>query len=88
MTAIPSQGNTAAALPGGEDISSLTFEQAREALNEVVNSLEGGGTTLERSLALWERGEALADHCQSWLDGARRRIEEVRQTHATEPAAE
>ena len=37
--------------------------------------LGGGGTTLEESLALWERGEALAKVCQEWLDGARRRLD-------------
>ena len=42
-----------------------------------VLSLEAGGTTLEESLALWERGEALAKVCQEWLDGARKRLDEA-----------
>jgi exodeoxyribonuclease VII small subunit len=54
-----------------------TYEAAREELIEVVRTLEAGGTTLEESLALWERGEALAKVCQSWLDGARRRLDEA-----------
>jgi exodeoxyribonuclease VII small subunit len=41
----------------------------------VVRSLEAGGTTLEESLALWERGEKLAGICQEWLDGARKRLD-------------
>ncbi|MFT4084341.1 MAG: exodeoxyribonuclease VII small subunit [Nocardioides sp.] len=53
----------------------LGYEQAREDLIEVVRRLETGGTTLEESLALWERGERLATLCQSWLDGARRRLD-------------
>ncbi|MDP9220010.1 MAG: exodeoxyribonuclease VII small subunit [Actinomycetota bacterium] len=53
------------------DLSALSYEQAREELVEVVRTLEAGGTTLEESLALWERGEALAARCQDWLDGAR-----------------
>ncbi len=53
----------------------LSYEQAREALVEVVRRLESGGSNLEESLALWERGEKLAQVCQSWLDGARRRLE-------------
>lgn len=53
----------------------LSYEQAREELVEVVRRLEGGGTTLEESLALWERGEKLAQICQSWLDGAKRRLD-------------
>jgi exodeoxyribonuclease VII small subunit len=53
----------------------LSYEEAREELVEVVRTLESGGGTLEESLALWERGEELAKICQSWLDGARRRLD-------------
>ena len=53
----------------------LSYEQARAELEEVVRRLEAGGVPLEESLALWERGEELARICQSWLDGARRRLE-------------
>ena len=55
----------------------IPYEQAREELIEVVRTLEAGGTTLEESLALWERGEALARTCQAWLDGARKRLDEA-----------
>jgi exodeoxyribonuclease VII small subunit len=53
----------------------LSYEQAREELVEVVRRLESGGTNLEDSLALWERGEKLAQICQSWLDGAKKRLD-------------
>ena len=56
----------------------LSYEQARTELASVVERLETGGSSLEESLALWERGERLADVCQRWLDGARDRIETVR----------
>ena len=52
-----------------------SYEEAREELVEVVRRLEAGGTTLEESLALWERGEKLATICQEWLDGARKRLD-------------
>lgn len=55
----------------------LSYESAREELIEVVRKLEAGGTTLEESLALWERGELLAKSCQEWLDGARKRLDEA-----------
>ncbi len=55
----------------------LGYEEAREELVEVVRALEQGGITLEESLALWERGERLAQICQDWLDGARRRLDAV-----------
>ena len=53
----------------------LGYEQARDELIEVVRRLEAGGTSLEESLALWERGEKLATICQRWLDGARARLD-------------
>ena len=53
----------------------LGYEQARDELVDVVRRLEAGGTTLEESLALWERGERLAAICQEWLDGARKRLD-------------
>jgi exodeoxyribonuclease VII small subunit len=56
----------------------LSYEQARTELAGVVERLEAGGSSLEDSLALWERGEKLADVCQRWLDGARERIEAAR----------
>jgi exodeoxyribonuclease VII small subunit len=57
------------------DQPELGYEQARHQLVEVVRQLESGGTDLEESLALWERGERLATICQEWLDGARKRLD-------------
>lgn len=56
----------------------LSYEAARDELMEVVNSLETGGATLEESLALWQRGEELANICQEWLDGARAKLEGIK----------
>ena len=56
----------------------LSYEQARDELVAIVARLEAGGATLEESLALWERGEHLADVCQQWLDGARQRLDAKR----------
>lgn len=55
----------------------LSYEDAREQLIEVVRTLEQGGTTLAESLSLWERGEELAKICQDALDGARARLDSV-----------
>ncbi|MFI1398329.1 exodeoxyribonuclease VII small subunit [Streptomyces sp. NPDC020681] len=55
--------------------TALGYEQARDELIEVVRRLEAGGTTLEESLALWERGEELAKVCRHWLEGARARLD-------------
>ncbi len=50
--------------------SELSYEAARTELREVLATLESGGQSLEESLALWERGEVLADICTRWLEGA------------------
>jgi exodeoxyribonuclease VII small subunit len=55
-----------------------SYEQAREELIIIVQRLESGGVPLEESLALWERGEQLAAVCQSWLDGAKAKINAAR----------
>jgi exodeoxyribonuclease VII small subunit len=55
----------------------LTFEQAREQLEEIVRRLEDGRTSLDDALALWERGEALYEICRAKLDGAEARVEEL-----------
>ncbi|WP_226532483.1 exodeoxyribonuclease VII small subunit [Microbacterium paraoxydans] len=59
-------------------VDTLSFEAARDELVKVVAELEQGSPTLEHSLALWERGEALAARCEEWLLGAKRRLEEAR----------
>ena len=53
----------------------LSYEDARDELATIVATLESGGLALEESLALWERGEVLAAHCESWLAAARARVE-------------
>ena len=60
------------------DVSELSYEQARDELIRVVTELEQGAATLELSLALWERGEALAARCEEWLLGAKARLDAAR----------
>lgn len=59
------------------DIATLGYEQARDELTEVVRALERGGMDLDDALALWERGEALAQRCEQHLAGAHQRIEDA-----------
>ncbi|MDQ3053407.1 MAG: exodeoxyribonuclease VII small subunit [Actinomycetota bacterium] len=59
-----------------------SYERARDELAAIVEALEGGGQTLEQALTLWERGEVLAQVCQSWLDNARERLETARTAQA------
>jgi exodeoxyribonuclease VII small subunit len=64
--------------PDAASVTELSYEQARDELVAVVARLEAGGATLEESLALWERGEALAARCQEWLEGARAKLDAAR----------
>jgi exodeoxyribonuclease VII small subunit len=60
-----------------DPVEGLGYEQARDELAEVVRKLEAGGLSLDDSVALWERGEALARRCDEQLAGARGRIQKV-----------
>jgi len=72
--------------PNDTPVESLSFEAARDELVRVVAELEQGSPTLEHSLALWERGEALAARCEEWLLGAKRRLDAARD--AASPGAD
>ncbi len=61
-----------------EDIQAMSYEAARDELVSVVTQLEQGGASLEESIALWERGEALATRCEQWLANARDRLDKAR----------
>jgi exodeoxyribonuclease VII small subunit len=56
------------------DIANLTYEQARDELISIATQLEGGQIGLEDSMTLWQRGEALATRCSTWLDGAEAKL--------------
>lgn len=74
MLAAMSDTQTAGA---AQDISQLNFEQALGALEEIVQKLESGNVPLDKSIALYERGEELRKHCQARLDAAQKRIERI-----------
>ncbi len=59
------------------DLSSLSFEDALKALEEVVRRLESGEAPLDQSIELYARGDALRKHCQTRLDAAQARIEAI-----------
>lgn len=65
------------------EISALGYEQARDELVGIVRALESGQAPLEDTLALWERGEALAAHCRSILDAANARLKRSESAEAS-----
>jgi exodeoxyribonuclease VII small subunit len=60
-----------------DKIENLTFEQAFVELEETVRKLEAGGLTLEESLELFERGQALAAYCNVQLDQAELKVRQL-----------
>lgn len=55
----------------------LTYEQALQELEATVARLEGEGLELDETVELYERGKALAQHCQSLLDAVELRVQQV-----------
>ena len=68
------------------DIKTLSFEQALAELEEIVRKLEQGDVALEDSIALYERGEALKQHCEKRLRQAEAKVEKIRLSGSGEPA--
>lgn len=70
-------------------IEDMSFEEALAALEDVVRNLEGGQVPLEKSIDLYERGEALRRHCEDRLKAAEMRVEKIvgagEQAKGTEP---
>jgi len=66
-----------AAAKANADVAEMSYEQARDELIKVVSELEAGSVSLEASLSLWERGEALAAQSEKWLSGARKRLDDA-----------
>ncbi len=60
-------------------MSEVTFEDAQRELEQIVNELEAGTASLERAIALWQRGEELYRFCRERLDAAQGEIEELAQ---------
>ena len=62
---------------GTEDIATMSFDKALDDLRVVVGRLEEGGLPLEESIALYERGAALHEHCGRLLDAAELRVQRL-----------
>jgi len=60
------------------DVSKLSFEQALERLEKIVNDLERGDVALDESIKIYEQGEALKKHCATLLKAAEDKVEKIR----------
>ena len=68
-----------------KEIAKLSFEEALDQLEAIVESLEQGNVPLDKSIAHYERGEALRNHCRRLLSAAEDRVEKIRLDAAGKP---
>jgi exodeoxyribonuclease VII small subunit len=59
------------------EIKDMSFERALRELESIVERLEKGSVELEESIAIYERGEALREHCDRLLKQAEARVEKL-----------
>jgi len=71
---------------GNDDIRTMSFEQALEALERIVDDLEKGDVPLDQSIRIYERGEALKKHCDALLKAAEDKVEKIRLSRDGTPA--
>ena len=68
-----------------QDVKAMTFEQALEALERIVDDLERGDVPLDQSIRIYERGEALKAHCDRLLKAAEDKVEKIRLSRDGKP---
>lgn len=67
------------------DVKAMTFEQALQALERIVDDLEKGDVPLDQSIRIYERGEALKRHCDELLKAAEDKVEKIRLSRDGKP---
>lgn len=70
---------------GNDDIGQMSFEQALAALERIVDDLEKGDVPLDQSIRIYERGEALKDHCENLLKSAEDKVEKIKLSREGKP---
>ncbi len=65
-------------------VEQLSYEEAFEELENIVAALETEQPSLEKAIALFERGQLLAKHCQTLLENAELRIRQLSKTEEEE----
>ncbi len=61
----------------GNDVSTLSFEDALKRLEEIVRKLESGEAALDQAIQLYEEGDRLKQQCEARLKAAQTRIEQI-----------
>lgn len=68
-----------------DDITAMSFEQALKQLEKIVDDLERGDVPLEKSITIYERGEALKNHCEKLLQSAEDKVEKIKLSRDGQP---
>ena len=68
-----------------DDIRAMSFEQALQALEVIVDDRERGDVPLDQSIRIYERGEALKAHCDRLLKAAEDKVEKIRLSRDGKP---
>jgi exodeoxyribonuclease VII small subunit len=68
------------------EVKELSFETALKELEQIVDQLERGDVPLDRSIEIYERGEALRNRCDALLKSAEAKIEKIKLTRDGKPA--
>ena len=68
-----------------DDVRAMSFEQALDALEKIVDDLERGEVALDESIRIYERGEALKAHCDRLLKAAEDKVEKIRLSREGKP---
>ena len=72
--------------PTHADVKEMNFEDALQKLEQIVDQLERGDVPLDKSIEIYERGEALRNRCDELLKAAEAKIEKIKLTREGKPA--
>ena len=59
------------------ELDKLTFEEAMQELEKLVDSLDKGDVSLDEAIAAYDRGSQLKDYCQKKLHDAKMKVETI-----------
>ena len=60
-----------------ELLEKMTFEDAMDELEGIVNALDKGNVSLDEAIAAYDRGSVLKDHCEKRLNQAKMKVETI-----------
>ena len=59
------------------ELEKLTFEEAMQELEKLVDSLDKGDISLDEAIAAYDKGSQLKDYCQKKLQEAKMKVDTI-----------